>query len=84
VQGFAEVAKPLTELTTKDREFTLGQSQQKAFQELKARLCTTPVMAYPNFELPVILTTDASKIAAAAILSQVQDGVERPTAYASR
>jgi len=42
------------------------------------------VLAYPNFELPFILTTDASKVAVAAILSQVQDGVENPIAYASR
>jgi hypothetical protein len=40
-------------------------------------------MAYPNFELPLILTTDASKVAIAAILSQVQDGNERLIAYAS-
>jgi hypothetical protein len=42
------------------------------------------VLAYANFKLPFILTTDASKVAIAAILSQVQDGVERPIAYASR
>jgi len=30
------------------------------------------------------LTTDASKVAVAAILSRVQDGVERPISYASR
>jgi hypothetical protein len=41
-------------------------------------------LAYPNFESPLILTTDASKIAVAAILSQVQDRVERLIAYASR
>jgi len=51
---------------------------------MKDKLCTMPVLAYPNFELPFILTTDASKIAVAAILSQVQNGVERPIAYASR
>jgi hypothetical protein len=38
--------------------------------------CSTPVFAYPNFELPFILTTDASKTAIAALLSQVQDGHE--------
>jgi len=36
---------------------------------MKDRLRTTPVLAYPNFELPFILTTDASKVAIAAILS---------------
>ena len=51
---------------------------------MKDRLCATPVLAYPNFELPFILTTDASNVTIAAILSQVQDGKERPIEYASR
>jgi hypothetical protein len=42
------------------------------------------VLAYPDFDKPFILTTDASKVAVAAILSQEYDGVQRPTAYASR
>jgi len=84
VSNFAEIAKPLTALTRKDRQFTWGPQQQQAFQSMKDRLCTTPVLAYPNFELPFILTTDVSKVAIAAILSQVQDGKERPIAHASR
>jgi transposase InsO family protein len=84
VPKFAEIAKPLTELTRKDRPFEWGPRQQKAFDDLKDRLCTTPVLAYPNFDLPFILTTDASSVAVAAILSQVQDGEERPIAYGSR
>jgi len=51
---------------------------------MKDRLCTAPVLAYSNFNLPFILTTDVSKLAVAAVLSQVQDGAERPIAYASR
>jgi len=50
---------------------------------MKDKLCTTSLLAYPNFELPFILTTDASKIEVAAILSQEQNGVKRPIAYAS-
>jgi hypothetical protein len=84
VLGFAEIAKPLTELTRKDQQFIWGQRQQQAFEETKEWLCTTPVLAYSDFNLPFILTTDASKIPVAAILSQVQDGVERPITYASR
>ena len=83
VPKFAEIAKPLTLLTRKDQKFTWGPSQQEAFEELKNRLCTTPVLAYPNFEFPFILTTDASKVAVATILSQVQDGAERVITYAS-
>jgi hypothetical protein len=84
VPNFAAIAKPLTELTQKDRPFVWGRCQQKAFEEMKDKLCTTPVLAYPNFDPPFILTTDVSKVAVAAILSQVQDGEEKPFAYGSR
>ena len=84
VPNFAQIAKPLKTLTRKDQKFEWGPSQKEAFEGLKDKLCTTPVLTYPNFELPFILTTDASKLAVAAVLSQVQDGVERPKAHASR
>jgi len=84
VPNFAQIAKPLTTLTRKDQKFEWGPSQREAFEGLNDKLCTTPVLAYPNFELPFTLTTDASKLAVAAILSQVQGGVEGPIAYASR
>jgi hypothetical protein len=80
VPNFAELAKPLTTLTWKGREFSWGPSQREPFDSTKDRICTTPVLAYPNFELPFILTTDASKVAVAAVLSQVQDGLERSLA----
>ena len=70
VPRFAEVAKQLTELTRKDRQFKCGPSQQKAFEDMKDGLCTTPVLTYPNFDLPFILPADASKVAVAAILSR--------------
>jgi len=84
IQEFATVGKPLTEPTKKDRPFIWSESQQKAFESIMEKLCTAPVLAYPNFDLPFILTTDASQVTVAAILSQVQNGVERPIAYASR
>jgi hypothetical protein len=83
LQDFATIAKPLTELTKEDGPFLWGSSQQKAFKSIKDKLFTTPVLTYPNFELPFILTTNASKITVAAILSHVQNGVERLIAYAS-
>jgi len=62
----------------------MGPTQQEAFESLKGRLCSAPVLAFPDFKLPFILTTDASKVAVGAILSQVQNGIERPISYASR
>jgi hypothetical protein len=83
VPKFAETAKPLTQLTRKNQAFAWEIAQQEEFEALKLKLCTVPVLAFPNFNQPFILTTDASKVAVAAILSQVQDGTERPVAYAS-
>jgi len=83
VPNFAEAAKPLTKLTRKTKSSYGGRVSKKRLKILKIKLCTTPVLAYPNFDLPFILTTDASKVAVAAILSQEQDGIERPIAYAS-
>jgi hypothetical protein len=84
VPDFAKLAKPLTTLIRKNQEFLWVPNQQEAFDNLKNGLCTTPVLAFPDFSRPFILTSDARKIAVAAVLSQVQDGVERPIAYASR
>jgi hypothetical protein len=83
VPNFAEIAN-LTALTRKHQEFAWGPSQQKSFDSLKRKLGTTPVLAFPNYSLPFILTTDASKVAVAAVLSQAQAGVKRPIAFASR
>ena len=84
VPKFAEIAKPLTTLTRKDQPFAWGPEQQEALVKLKNKLSTAPVLAFPDFSLPFILTTDASKNALGAILSQVQEGAEKPIAYASR
>jgi transposase InsO family protein len=78
------MAKPLTELIKRDAKFHWEQRHQKAFENLKAELCSEHVLPYPDFDKPFILTTDASKVAVAAILSQEYKGVERPIAYASR
>ena len=41
------------------------------------------VLAYPRFDLPVILCCDASNYAISAILSQLQNGKEQPISFAS-
>jgi hypothetical protein len=84
VPNFAEVVKPLTMLTRKDQQFIWSPSQQEAFEGMKDRLCKTPTLFNPNFEFPFIPITDVSKISVATILSQVQDGVQRLNACASR
>ena len=58
---------------------------ETAFQELKRLLCSTPVLASPDFEKPFILQTDASEYGVGAVLSQRDAlGCNHPIAYFSR
>ena len=58
---------------------------QQAYDLLKSRLITAPVLAFPDFAKSFTLETDASIQGLGAILSQVQDdGLAHPLAYASR
>jgi hypothetical protein len=51
---------------------------------LKFKLTNTPLLQYPDFSKPFILTADASGYAIGAILSQGKLGQDKPVAYASR
>lgn len=84
IYKYAEIAKPLHQLTEKKRPFQWTDDCSKAFLELKTRLITSPILAYPDFSKSFILDTDASNFAISAVLSQEVDGDERPVAYASR
>lgn len=83
IPSFAEVAKPLTRLTSKS-PFAWDLGAEAAFGQLKTRLVEAPILRFPDFSKPFTLTTDASKCAIGAVLSQVHDGNEHPVAYASR
>jgi hypothetical protein len=84
LDNFDAEAKPLTELTKKDRPFIWGPEQQKTFESLKDKLCKALELAFPDFSLLFNLTTNASKTAVAVMLSQIQNGVERPISYGTR
>ena len=56
-----------------------------AFQELKLKCMTAPVLAFAEFHKPFLLETDASQEGLGAVLSQKQeDRCYHPVAYASR
>jgi hypothetical protein len=84
IENFSKLAKPLTKLTRKGEKFTWSIEQQNAFELLKEKLTTAPVLNYPDFSKEFIVTTDASDFAIGAILSQGVVGQDRPIAYASR
>ena len=60
------------------------EEHQVALQHLTKHLTSPPVMAYPNFEEPFLLHTDASETGLGAVLYQQQNGVLQVIAYGSR
>jgi len=84
IEDFSRIAKPLTKLTKKSEKFLWNSEQQIAFDTLKEKLMTAPVLKYPDFNEEFIVTTDASDYAIGAVLSQGPVGNDRPIAYASR
>ena len=84
VEGFSDIAKPLSELTKKNQPFIWGPEQQTAFETLKDRLIKYPVLAPPLPEGKYIIDTDASDFAMGAVLQQEQHGTVRVIAYASK
>jgi len=86
VKNFAAIAKPLSDLTAKRMSAVLnwGESEQKAFENLKCLVCKAPVLAVPVPRKSFHLYTDASAVAVGSQLTQFDDnGVEHPVAYAS-
>lgn len=84
MRSFAEIARPLHQLTEKGKKFHWGEDCQRAFFTLKSCLISAPVLAYPDPLKQFILDTDASNVGIGAVLSQVEGGMERVVAYASR
>ena len=84
ILNFAEIARPLHDLTKKNQPFVWGHPQQEAFEELKKRLTSAPVLSLPLPEGEYILDTDASDHALGAVLQQRQGNEVKVIAYASR
>ena len=85
IPSFSKVAGPLHALTRKEVPYLWTPLCQLAFEKLKQLLTSAPVLAFPDFEEPFLLETDASGAGLGAVLAQRQkDGSVRPIAYASR
>ncbi|GJY50732.1 putative reverse transcriptase domain-containing protein [Tanacetum coccineum] len=80
IEGFSKIAKPMTKLTQKKIQFVWGDKQEAAFQLLKQKLCSAPILALPEGSEDFIAYCDASKKGLGAVLMQR----EKVISYASR
>uniref|UniRef100_A0A8R1HVX8 CCHC-type domain-containing protein n=1 Tax=Caenorhabditis japonica TaxID=281687 RepID=A0A8R1HVX8_CAEJA len=86
IKNFSEIAEPLTKLTRKDQPFEWTSLQQNAFETLKDKLTSKPILVYPDYTKEFHIYTDASAVAQGAVLAQVSKdaGIIQVVAYGSR
>ena len=90
IKNYARIARPLNDLLEgeaskwKAQPVNLTPEAVEAFNILKTKCVTTPVLAFANFEKPFLLETDASSCGLGAVLSQKEDGDKyHPVTYTS-
>ncbi|KAD1378137.1 hypothetical protein E3N88_42914 [Mikania micrantha] len=79
-EGFSKIAQPLTALTHKDKKYLWTEKQEAAFQLLKQKLCSTPILSLPDGMDDFIVYCDASIQGLGCVLMQR----DKMIAYASR
>nr|GFC11637.1 putative reverse transcriptase domain-containing protein [Tanacetum cinerariifolium] len=80
IEGFSKIVKPMTKLTQKKVKFEWGDKQEAAFQLLKRKLCSAPILALHEGSEDFIVYCDASNKGLGAVLIQR----EKVISYASR
>jgi hypothetical protein len=70
IENFSKIAKPMTELLKNGVKFEWSQAWEEAFQTLKGRLTTAPILAQPNIHKDVDVYCDASHIGLGCVLMQ--------------
>lgn len=69
IRHFGHIAAPLTKLLSKEG-FNWNEAADTAFQELKQRLTSSPVLSLPDFTQRFVLECDASGKGIGAVLTQ--------------
>nr|GEY69998.1 retrotransposon protein, putative, Ty3-gypsy subclass [Tanacetum cinerariifolium] len=70
IEGFSKTTKPMNKLTQKKVKFEWDDKQEAAFQLLKQKLCSAPILALPEGSEDFIVYCDASNKGLGAVLMQ--------------
>ena len=85
IPNYSNIVTPIILLTRKDHPWSWTKSQQNAFDTLKAIFSSAPVLCIPDVSRPFSLMTNASLLAARAMLMQTDaTGDLHPCAYFSK
>ncbi|XP_063366282.1 uncharacterized protein K02A2.6-like [Cydia amplana] len=84
VANVSTILAPLYMLLRAGVKFEWNDECQVAFDRVKTALCSSKVLVHYSVTLPLVLTSDASSVGVAAVISHLTAEGERPIAYASR
>ncbi|XP_073033793.1 uncharacterized protein [Primulina eburnea] len=70
IEGFSRIARPMTQLTQKDRRFVWTAKCESSFRTLKEKLTTSPVLALPSGSSGFVVCTDSSLNGLGCVLMQ--------------
>ena len=83
IKDFSKISRPLCHLLTKESTFVFNNECLHAFESLKDKLTSTPVIMPPDWSLPFELMCDASDYAVGAVLGQRVEKVPHVIYYTS-
>ncbi|GKB67771.1 putative reverse transcriptase domain-containing protein [Tanacetum coccineum] len=70
IEGLSKIAKFMTKLTQKNVKFDWGEKEKTAFQLIKQKLCSAPIIALPKGSENFIIYCDASHKGLGVVLMQ--------------
>ncbi|GJU27919.1 putative reverse transcriptase domain-containing protein [Tanacetum coccineum] len=73
IEGFSKIAKSKTKLTQKGVKFNWGEKEEAAFQLIKQKLCSAPILALLEGSEDFVVYCDASYKGLSAVLMQRKD-----------
>ncbi|PIN09694.1 DNA-directed DNA polymerase [Handroanthus impetiginosus] len=84
IKDFSKISKPLCNLLEKDVPFKFDDACLYAFNDIKGRLISAPIIIVPDWIFPFELMCDVSDFAIGAVLGQRKDKIFRSIYYASK
>nr|GEY47881.1 reverse transcriptase domain-containing protein [Tanacetum cinerariifolium] len=74
IEGFSLITKPLTKLTQTNKTYEWGEEEEEAFQLLKDKLCSAPILALPKGFEDFVVYCDASLKGKASVETSLPKG----------